>query len=108
MVLQWKRYASDKRRDHTARAATSRADDLDIDFALLGDPKADEPHGDSFWGKIGTHPPVSVELLKSMKHVVEWGCSENNTVTIVKDPSYSGIYFLATFKRAVAKTKWWL
>lgn len=47
-VVQWKRYASDRRRDHSARAATPRADDLDIDFALLGDPKADEPHGDSF------------------------------------------------------------
>jgi hypothetical protein len=34
--------------DHSDSAATQGADDLDIDFTLLGDPSAGDPHGDSF------------------------------------------------------------
>jgi hypothetical protein len=45
-VVRWKRHASDKRRNHTARAAAFRADALDIDFTLLGDSEADKSHED--------------------------------------------------------------
>jgi hypothetical protein len=47
-VVQWERHASGRRRDHTARAATPRADDLDIGFTLLGDSGADKSHEDLF------------------------------------------------------------
>lgn len=41
-MVPWKRYASDTEHTHVAGPATQKVDDLDIDFALLGDPNADE------------------------------------------------------------------
>jgi hypothetical protein len=47
-VVQWKRHVSGRRRDHTAKVVTPGADDIDIDFTLLGDSSVDELYGGLF------------------------------------------------------------
>jgi hypothetical protein len=41
-VVQWSHHASDRKPDRVAGAATQRVDYLDVNFALLGDPSADD------------------------------------------------------------------